>query len=140
VVLCERHAPGKEHPDAIGWTRDGRSIVIECKVNRSDFTEEWRRVERKEFRRTPGQGMGVERYYLAPCGVLDRHEDADMAMGWGFLNFYPGGLTAPQSGSQAFERNLAAEMALLISALACTPLRRKTEKLQLQINFSEARR
>lgn len=66
-----------EQPDVIGW-RDGLSILIECKVSRSDFLAD----RSKPFRKQPELGMGDFRLYLAPPGVLTAD---DMPEGWGLL-------------------------------------------------------
>jgi len=64
-------------PDAMGWTRDGYSIHIECKVSFEDF---------KNDRYKPGVGDGIklgdERWYLALPGVL---KASDMPEGVGLL-------------------------------------------------------
>lgn len=65
-----------EQPDAIGW-RDGVSILIECKVTRSDFLAD----RKKPFRTGPG-GMGDWRYFLCAPGVIERE---DLPEGWGLL-------------------------------------------------------
>lgn len=65
-----------EIPDAIGWTYDGRCIVVECKTSRSDFLADQKKPHRQ------GLGVGHERYYLAPVGVLTT---ADVPAGWGLL-------------------------------------------------------
>lgn len=66
-----------ECPDVIGW-RDGHSILIECKVSRSDFLAD----KAKKFRITPELGMGDARLFLAPRGVI---RIADLPTGWGLL-------------------------------------------------------
>jgi hypothetical protein len=61
----------REEPDAIGF-RLGVSYVVECKVSRSDFLADakkgWRQCARNEH------GMGQERYYLCPDGLLKPEE------------------------------------------------------------------
>lgn len=78
VVLSEQSCSGGETPDAIGWKRACHSVVVECKVSRADFL-----VDReKPFRRKAETGMGCERYYLAPQGLLKSRE---LPQGWGLL-------------------------------------------------------
>lgn len=67
-----------EQPDAIGWNAAGFSVLIECKTSRADF----RRDKRKHQRRHPTSGMGWERIYLAPAGVVPI---AELPPGWGLL-------------------------------------------------------
>lgn len=78
LVVTERLAPGTdEAPDAIGWTTyDGqRSILVECKVS----LEDWRADQVKPSR-AAAAGMGRERWYLTPAGLLAGRE----LNGWGW--------------------------------------------------------
>lgn len=52
-------------PDAIGWTRDGFSILVECKLSRSDFL-----ADRRKWAAQAGAVIGDERWYLTPKGLL----------------------------------------------------------------------
>lgn len=70
-----------EFPDAIGWLVDGRSIMVECKTSRADF----HRDKHKASRRLRDVGMGRERWYLAPRGVLTAE---DMPPGYGLLEMH----------------------------------------------------
>ncbi|HEX9959843.1 MAG TPA: hypothetical protein VGB00_02855, partial [Pyrinomonadaceae bacterium] len=63
VVVSEITSAASEQPDAIGW-RGGNSILIECKVSRSDFLAD----RKKSFREHLEMGMGDYRYFLAPVG------------------------------------------------------------------------
>ena len=68
-----------EIPDAIGFRAAGfedGSIVIECKVSRSDFL-----ADRRKSHRVSG-GVGNWRYFLAPAGVIQADE---LPQGWGLL-------------------------------------------------------
>lgn len=70
VVLTEKGT--NEICDAIGWTdlrRFPRSIVVECKVSETDFKAD----QRKPHRRDPWWGLGMERWYLTPRGLLWEH-------------------------------------------------------------------
>lgn len=131
VVLVEARAGrGGERPDAIGWLRDLESILIECKVTADDFREEWRRIERKEFRRSPGQGVGALRYYLAPRGVIDQL--AVKPTGWGLLEMWPNGAISMAWESARFETNCAQEMRLLIAAMSGP---KETDCVQLALPY-----
>lgn len=66
-----------EQPDAIGW-RHGLSILIECKVTRTDFLAD----KRKPFRMDPAKGVGDWRFYLCPKGLISVE---DLPIGWGLL-------------------------------------------------------
>src|ERR1700693_6104770 len=78
VVLSEQACVSGEMPDAIGWKRACHSVLIECKITRADFF-----VDRdKPFRRKQECGLGWERFYLAPAGMIRREE---LPVGWGLL-------------------------------------------------------
>ena len=70
VVLSEQACASGEMPDAIGWKRACHSVLVECKVSRTDF---WADQE-KLFRRKPETGLGCERFYMAPAGMLRPEE------------------------------------------------------------------
>lgn len=78
VVLSEQSCTSGETPDAIGWKRACHSVVIECKISRADFLAD----RDKPFRLKPEKGMGCERFYLAPPGLISAKEVPD---GWGVL-------------------------------------------------------
>lgn len=66
-----------EIPDAIGF-KSNQSILIECKISRSDFLSD----KTKVFRRTPHLGMGNYRYYMCMPGMI---EPVDLPENWGLL-------------------------------------------------------
>ena len=79
VVLSEQACVSGEMPDAIGWKKACHSVLVECKVSRSDFL-----VDRgKPFRHKPESGVGCERFYLAPQGLIRTEE---LPEGWGLLS------------------------------------------------------
>ncbi len=65
VVFTEFACSGGEIPDAIGWQYQ-HSILVECKTSRSDFMAD----KNKPWRRMPELGMGLERYFMVPEGVI----------------------------------------------------------------------
>ena len=69
-----------EHPDSIGWNMYGWSILVECKVSRADFLADV--LKRKKWAENGYCGMGHERYYLTPQGLLS---PSDIPEGWGLL-------------------------------------------------------
>lgn len=78
VVLSEQACVSGEMPDAIGWKKACHSVLVECKVSRADFL-----VDReKPFRQKPENGVGCERFYLAPKGLI---RIAELRPGWGLL-------------------------------------------------------
>lgn len=78
IILSEQSGGGDEIPDVIGWKGKCRSVVVECKVTRADFLADGN----KPFRLRPERGMGCERYYLAPAGLIRPEE---LPPGWGLL-------------------------------------------------------
>lgn len=65
VVFTEFACSGGEIPDAIGWQYQ-HSILVECKTSRSDFMAD----KNKPWRRMPELGMGLERYFMVPEGII----------------------------------------------------------------------
>lgn len=65
-------------PDAIGWKGACHSVVVECKVSRADFLAD----REKPFRKKPHLGLGCERFYLTPAGMLQPEE---LPGGWGLV-------------------------------------------------------
>lgn len=78
VVLSEQACVSGEMPDAIGWKKACHSVLVECKASRPDFLAD----RDKPFRQKPETGVGCERYYLAPKGLIRIDE---LPVGWGLL-------------------------------------------------------
>ncbi len=78
VVLSEQACISGEMPDAIGWKKSCHSVLVECKVSRADFLTD----REKAFRQKPETGVGCERFYLAPRGLIRGEE---LPAGWGML-------------------------------------------------------
>ena len=114
VLLEPGYGSTGEIPDAIGWRTNGRSVLVECKASRSDFLSD----KAKPFR-TSG-GMGAERWYMVPAGMV---EPGEVPEGWGLLFFHHRServvkIAHPPMGSALDERGLRKERALLIGCLA----------------------
>jgi hypothetical protein len=83
VVLSEQACVSGEMPDAIGWKQTCHSVLVECKVTRTDFL-----VDRnKPFRKKPEKGVGSERFYFTPPALLKLEE---LPAGWGLLEYRRG--------------------------------------------------
>lgn len=124
IVLKEFRTLGTlEIPDAIGWRTDA-SILIECKVSRSDFHAD----ARKPFRADPARGIGDWRFYLTPPGLL---APEDLPDGWGLLEAKGSRVYRVHGGwkgnTEIWRRpnrgNREAEMWLMYSALRRLTLR-----------------
>lgn len=112
VVLSEQACVSGEMPDAIGWKQASHSVLVECKVTRADFVADWA----KPFRQKPEKGVGSERFYLTPAGLLKAEE---LPSGWGLLELRRGRIEM----ARASEKNLRSatgfrnEMNLLLASL-----------------------
>ncbi len=78
IVAAELKTQNHETPDVLGFYGAGGSILIECKVSRSDFLADRNKI----FRAYQADGMGDLRYFAAPMGLLRADE---MPENWGLL-------------------------------------------------------
>lgn len=74
VAFKELHSLASEIPDVIGFG-SWESVLIECKVSRSDFLK-----DKKKSHRT--KGMGNWRFYCCPKGMIKVNE---LPQGWGLI-------------------------------------------------------
>lgn len=113
IVLSEQSCGSGETPDVIGWKGKCRSVVVECKVSRADFLVD----QEKPFRKSPELGMGCERFYLAPAGMIEKY---DLPAKWGLLECKGREVqiaVKPSRISQRSETGLMWEMNLLLASL-----------------------
>lgn len=111
VVMTEWYGGTRETPDAIGFWA-GKSILVECKISRSDFLGD----KNKYFRKRPGYGMGDERYYLAPPGII---EIEDVPKNWGLLIAHKKKIIVAKK-AEVFKRKISGiinERKILINAM-----------------------
>ena len=78
IILSEQYCATGEVPDVIAWKGFCKSVLVECKVTRADFLAD----AAKPFRLRPGEGMGCQRFYLAPAGMIGASE---LPKHWGLL-------------------------------------------------------
>ena len=78
IVVTELATQCRETPDALGFHGAGGSILVECKVSRADFLAD----REKPFRVYAPDGMGDQRYFAAPPGVVKPEDDLK---DWGLL-------------------------------------------------------
>ena len=113
IVLSEQACVSGEVPDAIGWKGACRSVVVECKLTRSDFLAD----RAKPFRQNPELGLGCERWYLTPAGLLSADE---LPRYWGLLEARAGKLQVAVKAGRHDQRSstgLRYEMNLLLASL-----------------------
>jgi len=110
IVITDMTSSVSETPDAIGWYGRGNSVLVECKASLADF----RADKHKYFRRVPSEGVGRQRYYFAPQGMIDR--DA-LPESWGLVDVDDAGRTFTIRRSGEFEASERAEVAMLMSLL-----------------------
>ncbi len=113
IVLSEQACVSGEVPDAIGWKGVCRSVLVECKLTRSDFLAD----RAKPFRVNPETALGCERWYLTPAGLLSPE---DLPRYWGLLELRAGTLRVAVKASRRSQRmpaGLLYEMNLLLASL-----------------------
>lgn len=112
VILSEQACATGEMPDAIGWKRACHSVLVECKVSRADFLAD----HDKPFRRKPEIGLGCERFYLTPAGLLSLEE---VPTGWGWLELRQRKIKMVRAGAKNLRREIGFryEMNLLLASL-----------------------
>lgn len=113
IVLSEQYCSTGEVPDAIGWKGQCRSVVVECKVSRADYLAD----AEKPFRKRSEDGLGSERYYLVPAGLIRVEELPD---GWGLLERRKNEVKIVKKAPRRDQRTsvgLMKEMNLLLASL-----------------------
>jgi hypothetical protein len=121
VVLSETQAQNGEIPDSVGW-RGQYSIKIECKVSRADF-----RKDLKKWYRNSGYGIGQQRFFMAPAGVIPVDE---LPPGWGLLEVSGNVVRTVREESLLYfdEHISSAEVPMLVAALRRTQVRKSTTR------------
>jgi hypothetical protein len=123
VAFRELVTIAMETPDVLGIGGTVHSILIECKISRSDFLAD----RKKPWRANPSMGMGSHRIYCAPAGLLHLEELPDK---WGLLSVESNGRCTlsyrpdPERPGAKFlcerfaqPRNERGEAAMMLSAL-----------------------
>lgn len=110
IVIAELKTANTETPDVIGF-RYGNSILVECKVSRADFLAD----KKKWFRQQPSKGMGDERYFIAPKGIIKPEE---LPENWGLFEIYDSGqIREAVKAKKIQEVNKRAEIVMLQSVI-----------------------
>ena len=97
-----------ENPDIIGFC-SYRSVMIEVKVSRSDFLAD----KKKMFRSYDDFGMGQQKFYCCPEGMIQPEEIPDY---WGLL-YWTGKKIIITKIAKLTESNLRAERTMLLSVI-----------------------
>ncbi|MBV9437710.1 MAG: hypothetical protein JOZ44_16745 [Acidobacteria bacterium] len=110
--MSEQSCCSGETPDAIGWKGRNHSVVIECKVSRSDFLAD----PEKAWRKNTECAVGCERYYLAPASIIRSNE---LPAGWGLLELRGREIQMLKKSQKNLRsaEGLANEMNLLLASL-----------------------
>jgi hypothetical protein len=118
IVLSEQACVSGEMPDAIGWKRASHSVLIECKLSRADFLAD----RGKPFRQKQELGLGCERFYLTPPGLLQIKE---LPAGWGLLEIRKRKVEVLHRSARDLRTasGLAYEMNLLLASLRRVEIR-----------------
>ena len=124
VVLSEQACVSGEMPDAIGWKKACRSVLVECKVSRADFVAD----RDKSFRQRPEIGVGCERYYLAPRGLVSIEE---LPAGWGLLEVWGREIERVKESAKNLrsDAGFQNEMNLLLASLRRVEIRIEPESI-----------
>ena len=124
IVLSEQSCCSGETPDAIGWKGRNHSVVIECKISRSDFLAD----AAKLWRTNPQSALGCERFYLTPPELIVCSE---LPSGWGLLEIRAREVRLVQKSKKNLRTSegFANEMNLLLSSLRRVEIRTEPQTI-----------
>ena len=124
VVLSEQACVSGEMPDALGWKKACHSVLVESKVSRADFLAD----RDKPFRQKPEIGVGCERYYLTPRGLLRAEE---LPKGWGLLEVCGREIERVKASAKNLRSEIGFrnEMNLLLASLRRVEIRIEPESI-----------
>ena len=124
VVLSEQACVSGEMPDAIGWKKACHSVLVESKVSRADFLADRSKLARQK----PEIGVGCERYYLAPRGVIRVEE---LPAGWGLLEVFGREIERIKASAKNLRSDIGFrhEMNLLLVSLRRVEIRIEPESI-----------
>jgi hypothetical protein len=109
VVMAELRTINLETPDIFAVKQGHHSVVIECKISRSDFLAD----KKKPHRVLNDLGMGDERYFAVPSGLV---EPKDLPEGWGLLSVEENFVRCLKE-SFTFTANKKAELSMVCSVM-----------------------
>jgi hypothetical protein len=129
----ELRSLSNERPDVLGF-RSGESILVECKISRSDFLKD----KSKTCRKIAGNGMGNYRLYCCPAGLIKKEELPEK---WGLIYVnYLGKATLVHNcfnnkggnmylSDNRFEANLQEERSIFYTALRRLHIRKRLDEI-----------
>ena len=109
IVITELKTFAGEIPDNIGFNGSGGSILIECKISLADFNKD----KEKHFRKYEEMGMGDERYFCAPKGILKPEIIPEK---WGLIE-YENNRFYTTKESEHFGADKRKELIMVVSAM-----------------------
>jgi hypothetical protein len=109
VVVTELATVGEE-PDAIGFSANGWTTLIECKTSHADFVND----NKKPWRRRAEMGIGDMRYYFCQSGLINVSE---LPPSWGLLEVKGKRIFCSQKAMPIKESNKRHEIGILVSLL-----------------------
>lgn len=110
VVASDMHTVHLSRPDVLGFNSD-KSVLLEIKVNRSDFVSD----KQKRARIDPEKEVGEFRYYVCPYGLIFPDE---IPTAWGLIYCDDKGkMTIEKIGLKFSQFNLSEERSILMSLL-----------------------
>lgn len=109
LIFSELKAGVDEKPDILAFGSH-RSTIIECKISRSDF----KRDQKKIFRSIPQRGMGRYRFYMCPTDLIKEDELPDK---WGLIYVSDGGRAKLIKSPESQYCNLLSENAYMYSII-----------------------
>ncbi len=115
TVIVTELVTGMEIPDVLGFaTNRGETVLIEAKVSRSDFMADQKKCFRNPI--CPGQGMGDQRWYIAPKGIIPVEL---LPPKWGLLEYdeVKQKLVVTKRCEPFLEKNFRNEQRILCSAM-----------------------
>ena len=124
IVLSEQSCCSGETPDAIGWKGRNHSVVVECKISRSDFLAD----AAKPWRTKPQSALGCERFYLTPPELIACSE---LPSGWGLLEIRAREVRLVHKSKKNLRtlEGFANEMNLLLSSLRRVEIRTEPQTI-----------
>ena len=121
-----------EEPDVIGFRGGGHSVLIECKASRSDFLAD----KKKRFRVYPELGMGSQRYFCCPSGMIRVEE---LPRPWGLI-YVDSAFRCRRiiKAGRVEQKNLKAEHEVMYSALRRLHIRNRIPEVYMGLPEKES--